>query len=303
MSGKDVALVWFLPEQYQKAVTLDAKSLPKTYAAWERRARETEKTCKRVCNRVVRVYLDVDIFKDWCDKNNLLPNQQSRADYALVLYNQTKEAAPDTDLSIPIEDVDLGDGLSRLNVNTLTIELFDYEEEQRDAISSVIREYFSVPAENKLEISRTSDEIPQMVCEVEWDYEYSLSRKDLCGELRRLIWTTNQKPCGIVIYTTNFCWAAINGERMYLPFKISARHPHFVAAIQDFTTMTIGNSGENLLSTLLSRVANIKGEIPVPDESLFGGDEEPSYIEFTWDKFLREYYDCLNDENIDEEEI
>jgi hypothetical protein len=81
---RTVGIAWFREEDYAAAQLLfkPTNYLP-PWEEWLKRAQELESLSQAQGLIVERVYIDLDTFPDWCDRNGKRIDAQARIDFAV----------------------------------------------------------------------------------------------------------------------------------------------------------------------------------------------------------------------------
>ena len=79
------AMVWYKEEHYNTLLELfdDAQLLPKTSQDWLQRAEEKKDEVQASGNKVIKVFIDPEIFPAWCKEKNLKMDANARSQLAI----------------------------------------------------------------------------------------------------------------------------------------------------------------------------------------------------------------------------
>lgn len=82
--SRRVGLPWYDPEQYEalRASLADGGKLPPDYERWRIATEQIEREVQRSGVEVIRVLIEPDVFKAWCERAELPPNAAARSRYA-----------------------------------------------------------------------------------------------------------------------------------------------------------------------------------------------------------------------------
>lgn len=81
---RKVGVAWYRPDEYDRlrALMSDAGKLPADYASWLRSAEQVAGEVARSGIEVVRVVVETDAFRLWCEAKGIQPDGAARARYA-----------------------------------------------------------------------------------------------------------------------------------------------------------------------------------------------------------------------------
>lgn len=85
-----IGIPWYRPERYDDARRrmADADLIPDSYDVWRERAEKREQDTVSAGKTPRRVYVDDDLFVDYCGVKNLILDGKARSQYALDFCTQ-----------------------------------------------------------------------------------------------------------------------------------------------------------------------------------------------------------------------
>jgi hypothetical protein len=90
-----IGIAWYKDERtYRRALAIftDSKNMPDTYGDWQAIVKRECEEIKGVGNIALRVDIDPETFKDWCNAHGFLPDARGRTafvNHAELEYEKT----------------------------------------------------------------------------------------------------------------------------------------------------------------------------------------------------------------------
>jgi hypothetical protein len=78
-------MVWYKKEHWDtlKEMFADGDMLPPTYETWLKRAEAMKEEAQAEGDTVIKVFIDPELFPQWCEEKGLPMNSEARAQLAL----------------------------------------------------------------------------------------------------------------------------------------------------------------------------------------------------------------------------
>ncbi len=82
---RKIVIAWYRPSQWDRLleISLDADELEKTYQEWITQAEEKIDKMKKIGLNPVKIDVDVEKLKKWCEKVNQPIDGSARVEYAI----------------------------------------------------------------------------------------------------------------------------------------------------------------------------------------------------------------------------
>ncbi len=79
------AMVWYREEDWQHLLNIfsDVHLLPTTYGEWLVKANQNLEKAKESGDVVVKVFIDPEVFPDWCKKRSKQADAEARTQFAI----------------------------------------------------------------------------------------------------------------------------------------------------------------------------------------------------------------------------
>ncbi len=86
-NDRNVALAWYREDQWQLLLdcSTDSDKLARTYQGWLEHAEENEEKMSEAGLNVVKVDINIEDMKKWCEKSDKPVDGHSRSEYAAFL--------------------------------------------------------------------------------------------------------------------------------------------------------------------------------------------------------------------------
>jgi hypothetical protein len=84
-----VGIPWYRQEDWPALIAMfEDGAVFDSFDQWEERAKEVERKFQRAGHIVERVVIDPDAFPEWCRRNGVGADRESRADFAAEIAEQ-----------------------------------------------------------------------------------------------------------------------------------------------------------------------------------------------------------------------